>query len=139
MSKMMNLFAATGHNMYTKCARLYLQQMHMLPESHPWLFQQFEGNGYHVVLRSDRYWAGLSTDLLIEQTFMRSIKGRGGLTHGSSVTENVRLVWTETLHQCAAVHSAMQRLTKMDVPMMTDHVDMSKARVRRDIRMFQSW
>lgn len=130
---MLNLFAATGHNMYTKCARLYLQLMNDLPESHPWLFNQFKEHGHHVVRRTDRYWAGLSTDLVIEQTFMRSIKGRGGLTHGSGVTDNVRLVWTETLHQCAAVHSAMQSLTKMELDISSDHVDMSKSRIRRDI------
>ena len=38
--------------------------------------------GYHVVRRSDAYWAGLSTDLVIEQELMRSVKTTGGLTHG---------------------------------------------------------
>ena len=66
VSKLLNLFAGTGHNMYTKCARLYLQQMKELHVSHPWLYQQFKEHGYHVVRLSDRYWAGLSTDLLIE-------------------------------------------------------------------------
>ena len=37
LSKMHNLFAATGHINYAKSAQLYLQQMNMLPEMHPWL------------------------------------------------------------------------------------------------------
>jgi len=37
VSRMLNLFAATGHNQYARCARLYLQMMRELPVSHPWL------------------------------------------------------------------------------------------------------
>ena len=31
-------------------------------------------SGLHVIRRSDRYWAGLSSDLVIEQEFMRAMK-----------------------------------------------------------------
>jgi len=81
VSKMLNLFAAAGHRNYAKCARLYLQLMVELPEKQPWLYEQFR-SGRHSVRRSDRYWGGLSTDLAIEQVMMRSLKSRGGLTHG---------------------------------------------------------
>ena len=37
VSKMLNLFAATGHMNYAKCARLYLQEMQGLSETHPWV------------------------------------------------------------------------------------------------------
>jgi hypothetical protein len=85
MSRMLNLFAATGHINYAKCARLYLQMMLHLPETHPWLPEQFS-KGNHAVRRSDRYWAGLSTDLVIEQVMMRAVKSRGGLTHGRGMS-----------------------------------------------------
>ena len=39
-------------------------------------------DGFHVVRRSDRKWAGLSTDLVIEQVLMRSMKTSGGLRKG---------------------------------------------------------
>ena len=81
VSKMLNLFAATGHSNYAKCARLYLQMMLRLHIDHPWLHQQFV-SGCHAVRRSDRSWAGLSTDLAIEQVMMRAVKSNGGLTHG---------------------------------------------------------
>ena len=35
VTEMLNLFAATGHFNYAKSARLYLQLMKDLPESHP--------------------------------------------------------------------------------------------------------
>ena len=38
-----------------------------------------------TLCRSDRYWAGFSTDLVIEQVLMRSIKTTGGLTRGRGI------------------------------------------------------
>ena len=67
VSKMLNLFAATGHLHYTKSARMYLQQMLHLPTTNPTLYREFIEHGYHTIRRSDRYWAGLWSDLAIEQ------------------------------------------------------------------------
>ena len=64
------LFAATGHfkfNYAKKSARMYLQLMLELHAGHPGLYEQFTEHGYNTVRRSDRYWAGLWTDLTIEQ------------------------------------------------------------------------
>ena len=41
-----------------------------LPAGHHWLYEQFTEHGYHTVRRSDRYWAGLWTDLTIEQVMV---------------------------------------------------------------------
>ena len=38
---MLGLFAATGHVNYAKSARLYLQEMVNLPETHRYLHEQF--------------------------------------------------------------------------------------------------
>ena len=40
--------------------------------------------------RTDRYWAGLSSDLVIEQGLMRSMKSTGRLTRGRGVCESER-------------------------------------------------
>ena len=71
--EMLPFFAASGHTLYEKSAHVYVQSMLELPRSHPDLYQKFEA-GFHVVRRSDRYWAGLSTDLIIEQVQKRSVK-----------------------------------------------------------------
>ena len=47
--------------------------------------------GHFLVEADRRYWAGLWTDLIIEQVMMQSIKSRGGLTRGRRITETVRL------------------------------------------------
>ena len=89
VAQMLNLFAATGHTNYAKSCRLYLQLMLELPSKYPWLYQHFMAGRFHAVRRSDRFWAGLSTDLVIEQVMMRALKSRGGLTHGRGMTESV--------------------------------------------------
>ena len=71
LSEMLPFMAASGHNHYTKSGLVYLQRISNLQVEHPHVYQHFV-NGLHVVKRSDHYWAGLSTDLVIEQVLMRS-------------------------------------------------------------------
>ena len=112
LTQMLNLFAAAGHRNYAKCGRLYVEQMQRLPATHPWLFERLNSDQCHSVRRSDRYWTGLSTDLIIEQVMMRNVKSRGGLTHGRGMNKNVRHLWVCSMHKCAAVHAAS--LTNQD-------------------------
>ena len=72
IEKMLNLFAGTGHINYAKSARLYLQSMLELPSKHPWMYQKLAVDGYHFIRRSDRFWAGLWPDLVIEQVIFIS-------------------------------------------------------------------
>jgi len=88
-AKMLNLFAATGHYNYAKACHIYVQQMQELAETHPALHAQFL-NGHHTICRSDRLWAGLSCDLVIEQTLTKSVKGRSGHTRGRGMHTSVR-------------------------------------------------
>ena len=91
VQEMLPYFAASGHDSYTKSANMYLQTMQSLKDDHPVVHDLFEA-GYHVVRRSDRYWGGLSTDLVIEQVLMRSVKSQGGLTWGRGMNEIQRLL-----------------------------------------------
>ena len=93
-----------------KCIHVYLQQMHKLHETHPEVSRHFH-QGPHVVRRSDRFWAGLSPDLDIEQVLMRSMKTSGGLTRGRGMTDTQRLLLLMANPVCAEVHNAMQQLT----------------------------
>ena len=132
VSSMLNLFAATGHFNYAKCGRLYLQRMQKLPETNPWLYEQFSQHGYHTVRRSNRYWAGLSTDLAIEQIMMRSIKSRGGLTRGRGFTETVRLMWILSMHKCGEVFDSLSSFTGLAHMTSEQHVEMGESRIHRD-------
>ncbi len=77
--------------------------MSKLKDEHPDVYQRFE-EGFHVVRRSDRLWAGLSVDLTIEQVLMRSMKTSGGLTRGRGMTEQQRLIWLLSMPACAEVN-----------------------------------
>ena len=82
--------------------------------------------------RSDRNWAGLSSDLVIEQVLMRSMKTSGGLTRGRGMTEQQRLTWSLSMPACAEINKTMQELTGVSYNMGEQNKDMAKARQARD-------
>lgn len=127
--KMLNLFAATGHNSYAKSCRLYLQSMEMLEQEHPIVYEQFL-LGNHCVRRSERNWTGIWTDLSIEQILMKSLKGRGGVI-GRGITENVLRVWTKTMHRCAEVTKVIDNLC-FPIEKNAKHKELSTGRIKRD-------
>jgi hypothetical protein len=130
--RMINLFAATGHNNYAKCARLYIEMMMKLPDTHPYLYRQFMSDN-HIARRSSRIWAGLSTDLSIEQAMMRALKGHGGLTHGRGASESVRTTWVTSVHKTGAVKTALAELTCLEYCHETiQHPELGKSRTKRD-------
>ena len=57
LTRMLPYLAASGHNLYVKCARLYLQSMSDLRTDRPDVYRAFT-SGLHVARRSDRFWAG---------------------------------------------------------------------------------
>jgi len=133
LQAMLPYFAASGHNHYTKSVYIYLQIMNKLDETNPEVYKRFQ-DGFHVIRRSNRYWAGLSTDLAIEQVLMRSVKTTGGLTRGRGLTEIQRLVWLMSMPMCAQVNEAMQTLTDVQYATSNQHVDTSPARQERDFK-----
>ena len=114
VSEMLPYLAASGHNLYVKCARLYLQSMNNFRDDHPAVYRDFV-SGLHVVRRSDRPWAGLSTDLVIEQVLMRSLKTSGGLTRGRGFTEQQRLIWLLSMPACAETRAGNARADGREV------------------------
>lgn len=130
--KMVCLFAATAHINYAKSARLHLQNMMELQDNYPWLYEQFSQYGFHTVRRSDKFWGGLWSDLIIEQVLMRSLKSRGGITRGRGISESVRITWINTMHRCASVHDAASSFTNLLLSTSEQHIDLSNSRIKRD-------
>ena len=91
-------------------------------------------SGLHVARRSDRFWAGLSIDLVIEHVLMRSLKTSGGLTRGRGLTEQQRLIWLLSMPACAKTNHIMQELTGVQFNSGEPNKDMSKARQTRDMK-----
>ena len=129
---MLPYLAATGHHLYAKSLHIYIQRMAKLPDDNPKVWKSFD-EGLNVVRRSDRLWAGLSTDLVIEQVLMRSIKTTGGLTGGRGMDESQRLIWILSSPVCAEYNLAMQEFTGVNYNTSGRHKDVSLARQKRDV------
>ena len=113
-----------------------------LSTDYPWVYTQFATNGFHTVRRSEKFWAGLWTDLIIEQVLMRAVKSRGGLTRGRGVSESVRVMWVNSMHRCASVHNAMCNLTGLQHRTSEQHIELGKSRIKRDnkdLKKIMNW
>ena len=128
LQEMVPFLAAAGHNSYTKYLLLYLHRMSHLDPSVSQIFEK----GLHVVRRSDRYWAGLSSDLVIEQVLMRSLKTTAGLTRGRGFDEIQRLVWLLSRPVCAEINLAKQEFTFVTFSTSEQHRDLRPAWQERD-------
>ena len=125
MSRMIRLFAATGHHSYARSGCIYLQLTLEMPKRYHWLYQQFLEKGVQSVRLSDRPWAGLWTDLAIEQLLMRALNSRGGLTRGMLFIECVRMTCVYTMNRCAGVHQGMCNHTGLHHQTSEQHVAFS--------------
>ena len=121
---------AAGHT-YGKSAYVHLNNMLELESQHPDVHTSFT-LGKHVIRRSDRYWAGLSSDLVIGQVLMRSVKTTGGLTRGRGLTETHKLVWLLSMPACAEVNCALQDLTAVNYNTSDQNKEATRARQERD-------
>ena len=97
------MFAATGRLKNAKSAEGYQQKMLELENDYPWVYQHFTGESFHCISRTDKFWARLWTDLVMEQTMTQSLRNLGGLTRGGGMGENTRIFGVATLHSCAEV------------------------------------
>lgn len=130
---MLPYLAASGHNMYVKSSRVYLQQMDNLKTTHPEVLA-FLQSGHHVIRRSDKFWAGLSSDLVIEQVLMRSLKATGGMTRGRGMSEGQRAQWILSMPDCAEMNNALQEFTGVNYGTSDQHKEGGESRRSRDCR-----
>lgn len=56
-------------------------------------YRQFTDDGFFTIRRSSKFYSGISSDMTIEQTYMRNIHSREGLTHGRTVTPAISAHW----------------------------------------------
>ena len=129
--EMLPFLAASGHNLYVKSVWIYQQEMAKLQTSHPPIFEAFEQGGY-TIRRSERRWAGLLADLVIEQEYMRILKTSGGLITGGGMTEQQKAIWVLSRPACLEINLLMQNLTKIGYSTSEQHRDMSSSRKERD-------
>ena len=89
-------------------------------------------DGHHVVRRTDSYWAGISTDLTIEQELMSSVKKTGGLTRGRGITELQRAKWLLITPACAEYKLAIHSLASMSFETSKQHKTSRNSLIKRN-------
>jgi hypothetical protein len=73
VQQMIPFFHASGHFQYAKCAHLYVQDMIQLEYNHPQAYKEFAEKAYFTINRTGTPWSGVWSDMVIEQTLMRSM------------------------------------------------------------------
>ena len=131
ISNALPIFAAAGHFNYLRSSHLYLSRMSKLKNTHPSVYEQFLA-GHYVSRRSDSFWSGVGSDLLIEQTLMRSVDSTGGLTRGSGMTEEMRDTWVLAAPALSEYNMAMQDFTGQTYATSEQHRESTDARKVRD-------
>jgi hypothetical protein len=89
-------------------------------------------NGYHVIIRSDKFWGGLGADLVIEQTLMRTLKTARRLTRGGDMSEPQRGRWTLALPLVTEYSQSMEEATGIVYSTSEQHTNTSSIRNTRD-------
>ena len=84
VSDCLPIFAVAGHYNYLKSAFFYVQEMSQLELKYINIFRKFQ-QGFHVIPRSNKFYDGLSSAPMIEQTQMWLLKSSGGLTRGNGI------------------------------------------------------
>ena len=126
-------FHAAGHLAYAKYAHLYLQQMSKLDaKMTPAEFQKFSSMGNFTIRRSDKMWAGVWTDMTIEQVLMRAIKTSGGLTRGRGMTDSVLNRWVLGMPGCTELNHRFEEFCGVSFTTSEEHVELRKSRQFRD-------
>ena len=77
------------------------------------------------------------SDLLIEQTLMRSVKSTGGLTRGSGMTEEMRDTWVLAAPALSEYNMTMQDFTGQTYATSEQHRESTDARKVRDSNDFE--
>ena len=123
-------FPASGHNNYAMSVHIFLQDMLDLKDTNPRAYNLFN-SGYFFVRRSDRFWAAIPSDLVIEQVLMASLKDtKSGLTHGRGLEEIQRLNWLYSRPAFAHIKLELDQLYNND----NQHInkELTNIRIKED-------
>lgn len=130
---MLPFFHAAGHFFYAKCAHLYLQNMLELSQKiDADEYKLFTADGFFTVRRSKKFWAGIWSDMTIEQVLMCSMKNYGGLTRGRGITETVLTRWTLGMIYLQNICADVEEFCNVEAPTSEQHVEMRPTRISRD-------
>ncbi|KAK3931380.1 Glucans biosynthesis protein D [Frankliniella fusca] len=141
--EMLPYFVASGHINYARSALLFLHLMTDLERRVPPIeYQKLVEQGYFAVFRSNKEFAGLWMDLVIEQCLMRTLKVHGGMTQGRGFGDSVKATWIKAMPASSKVVLALEKYTGERSTSSEQHVELRRsrrARDKKDREKLQQW
>ena len=110
--------------------------MQDLENTHNKVFMHFNNGGF-ITRRSERYWADLPNDLVIEQVLMRSLKTTGGFTRGSGISDVQRAIWLLSKPISLEYGTRMEALSNVLYVTSEQHKTATPSRLKCDREKFQ--
>lgn len=143
VQQMLPVYHAAGHSNYVKAIQIYLQEMSKLQDiMDPEEYRKFTG-GQFTVRRTEKAWAGIWTDMTIEQMLMRTIHtGAQGLSHGRGMTSSVMTRFLEGMPYAIEIMNQLEEYVNIKWESSDQHVDVTPARQKRDAsdrQAFKAW
>ena len=129
VKQMLPYLHAAGHLHYAKSAHLYVQQMEELPAEIDILFAE---SGYFTIRRSDKFWAGVWSDMTIEPVLMRAIKTSGGLTGGRGLSDSTVARWIKSLPLTIPLCNNLENFAGVSHETSEQHKELRTSRQIRD-------
>ncbi|GBM58493.1 Alpha-catulin [Araneus ventricosus] len=108
VKEMIQYFHASWHFPYAKSTYLYLQDM-LLSEN---LIDPSVFSGFLTVRCSAKFSCGTSTDMIIEQSLMKSVQTDGGISRERSTQESVI---SKQVYRMHAANTVCERLEDLDI------------------------
>lgn len=136
-SRMLPYLFAVNHFNYARWVTVYLADMHLLPETAPEVYQQFQ-DGKHAVRRSPTAFSSVWSDMGLEQTVNRDLKCKGGIV-GFSLKPMTVARWFLTAHERAAITGATKSMCGLEEEQLQDqHREARRQSIVRDEKDVQS-
>lgn len=133
IQKMLPFFFSSGHFFYAKSCQLYLQQMRSLKDRMPQNeYEAFTTGANFTIRRNNKFFSGTWTDMVIEQSLMKSMKSSGGLTRGRGISETVLTTWTLGTVYLQNICDCVETFCNVAYQSSEQHVELSETRINRD-------
>ena len=125
-------FYAMDRQNYSRWIPVYIADMKRLEDTHPIVHNEFR-NGNHSVSRTGQPFTQVSTDMALEQSINRDTKTRGGIV-GISQEPRALERWFLTIHERAAVTSALKNMCSIEDTSCSTVADARPGRILKDER-----
>lgn len=140
--RMLPYFHASGHNKYAKCAHLYVQDMLELKKNMTEdEYIKFTKKGYFTIRRSNKLFAGIWSDMTIEQTLNRLMKIIGGITR-RGITESTIANWVVAMPATIEVCDSVENFVDKASESSEQHIDLRESSMKRnteDTKILLQW